>query len=219
MGSGWRGTHARTSSRLTKSASHPAVLLAERRAPAGPYRRPRWGQRSQLHSKGVDAIVSACIRNTEDRRIPRMQTALFMCYEKHDSKGKRKQLCSTFTVSRHVKCEGDESEAQTGRAEERRGMFQHTQIVSRWWQGTGLSDTRKHASSPSASTHACHCSSPSPPSRLKECVKCPTRGEDSKTVFTRSTLSPLLTACEELLSPPLMYNPNGEAYAGSHCIC
>lgn len=43
--------------------------------------------------------------------------ALFMCYEKHDSKGNRKQLCSTFTVSHHVKCEEDESETQTGGAE------------------------------------------------------------------------------------------------------
>lgn len=41
--------------------------------------------------------------------------ALYLCAtKKHDSKGKRKQLCSTFTVSHHVKCEGDESEAQMG---------------------------------------------------------------------------------------------------------
>lgn len=103
--------------------------------------------------------------------------------------------------------------------------FLHPQIASRWWQGTGLSDTPQTCFIP-LRLHPClslllSSSNPPPPtpSRLEECVKCPPRGKDSKTVFTRSTPSPLLTACEELLPPPLIYKPNGEAHAGSHCIC
>lgn len=65
-----------------------------------------------------------CVRlytETENHRIPRTPHALFMCYEKHDSKEKKKtQPCSTFTVSYRVKCEEEEedkSEMQTGRGE------------------------------------------------------------------------------------------------------
>lgn len=89
----------------------------------GPTDVPRWGKRSQQHLRGVDAIVSARMRNTEHRRIPRTRRALFMCYEKHDSKGSRKQLCSTFIVSHHAKCEEDESETETGGREQRRVIF------------------------------------------------------------------------------------------------
>lgn len=63
-----------------------------------------------------------CVRvsaQTQNHRIPRMPHALFMCYEKHDWKEGEKQLCSTFTVSHHVKCEEeeeeDESQTQGGR--------------------------------------------------------------------------------------------------------
>ena len=46
---------------------------------------------------------------------------LYLCVmKKHDSKENGKQLCSTFTVSYHVKCEEeeeDESNLQTGRGE------------------------------------------------------------------------------------------------------
>lgn len=84
---------------------------------------PRWGKRSQQHLRGVDAIVSARMQNTENREIPRTRHALFMRYEKHDSKGRRKQLCSTFTVSHRAKCEEDGSETQTGRAEQNRVIF------------------------------------------------------------------------------------------------
>lgn len=53
---------------------------------------------------------------TENHRIPRTPHALFMCYEKHDSKEIGKQPCSTFTVSYHMKCEEeDESETETGK--------------------------------------------------------------------------------------------------------
>lgn len=68
---------------------------------------------------------------TQNHRIPRTPHALFMCYEKHDSKENGKQLCSTFTVSYHVKCEEegeDESEIQTERGEE--SDFLHPQILS-----------------------------------------------------------------------------------------
>lgn len=64
-----------------------------------------------------------CVRlytETQNHRIPRTPHALFMCYEKHDSKESGKQPCSTFTVSYHVKCEeeeADESEIETGKGE------------------------------------------------------------------------------------------------------
>lgn len=115
--------------RPEKKNPNPPRLLSQRGSlqsggpRQGPTDVPRWGKRSQQHLRGVDAIVSARMRNTENRRIPRTRHALFMCYEKHDSKGSRKQLCSTFTVSHHAKCEEDESETQTGRREQRRVIF------------------------------------------------------------------------------------------------
>lgn len=147
-----------------------------------------------------------CVRvsaQTQNHRIPRMPHALFMCYEKHDWKEGEKQLCSTFTVSHHVKCEEeeeeDESQTQGGR-----------HIPSRLVTGEKVLPTNQPTNQPPPPPP----NSPpslllSPFSWLEECVKCPRRGTDSKTVFTRSTLSPLLTACEELLPPPLMCQANG----------
>lgn len=120
---------ARVHARKKKTKNTPPRILSHRGSlqsggpRQGPTDVPRGGKRSQQHLRGVDAIVSARMRNTENRRIPRTRRALFMCYEKHDSKGSRKQLCSTFTVSHHAKCEEDESETQTGRREQRRVIF------------------------------------------------------------------------------------------------
>ncbi len=77
----------------------------------------------KMFSTTLEKSGCYCVRlytETQNHRIPRMPHALFMCYEKHDSKENGKQLCSTFTVSYHVKCEEeeeDESEIQTGRGE------------------------------------------------------------------------------------------------------
>lgn len=101
--------------------------------------------------------------------------------------------------------------------------FLHPQILCWWWQGTGLSEP-PYPYTPSLLLWCLSLLLYLPPSLLhpywlEERVKCPPWGTDSKTVFTRSTLSPLLTACEELLLPPLMCQPNGEELAASHCIC
>lgn len=77
----------------------------------------------KMFSTTLERSGCNCVRpntGTENHRIPRTPRALFMCYEKHDSKENGKQPCSTFTVSHHVKCEEeeeDESEIQTGRGE------------------------------------------------------------------------------------------------------
>lgn len=141
------------------------MRLLSRRAPTrgaerpqqGPPDVPRWvdgwgreGGRGGMFSSNntPEEWMQLCPSVSATQRLAEFpgRSTLYLCAtKKHDSKGKRKQLCSTFTVSHHVKCEGDESEAQTGGVggESRReeSDFLHPQIASRWWQGTGLSDT------------------------------------------------------------------------------
>lgn len=189
----------------------------------------------KMFSTTLEKSGCYCVRlctETQNHRIPRTPHALFMCYEKTWLKRKKekkngKQPCSTFTVSYHVKCEegGRGWERATDGGKESRGEWfsSSTDPILMVTGDRALRNTSHPPIPPSPPPPLMPVTAPLLPSlpfsRLEECVKCPPRGTDSKTVFTRSTLSPLLTACEELLPPPLMCKPNGEELAGSHCIC
>lgn len=185
----------------------------------------------KMFSTTLEKSGCYCVRlytETQNHRIPRTPHALFMCYEKHDSKEKRKTAMLYFHCQ--LSCEvwrGGRRWERDADGGERRGEWfsSSVQIRSWWWQGSGLRNTppppplHLHPLLPLSPPVTAPLPPLPPIDWLEECVKCPLRGTDSKTVFTRSTLSPLLTACEELLPPPLMCQPNGEELAGSHCIC
>lgn len=93
---------------LTKHTSYCFPLLAELRASLAAVMDKMFS--ATLQRSGCYCV---CRKKTQNQRIPRTQQALFMCYERHDSKEIRKQPCSTFTGSYHVMCEGEEASDET----------------------------------------------------------------------------------------------------------